>query len=42
VAQNVAHGNTNQNYNFLGSTVAGPTVTTIGTVTNHPWANFSF
>jgi len=42
VVQNIAHGNTNQNYNFLGSVVAGPTVTTIGTVTNHPWANFSF
>ena len=42
VTQNVAHGNTNQNYTFLGNVVAGPLVTTIGTVTNHPWANFSF
>ena len=42
VVQSVAHGNTNQNYNFLGNVVAGPTVTTIGVVTNHPWANFSY
>lgn len=42
VVQNIACGNTNGNYNFLGSVMAGPTVTTVGTVTNHPWANFSF
>ena len=42
VAQNVAHGNTNQNYSFLGNVVAGPLVTTVGVVTNHAWANFSF
>ena len=42
VVQNVAHGNTNSNYTLLGTEVSGPTVTTVGIVTNHPWANFSF
>lgn len=42
IVRNIAHGNTNLNYFLNGSVVAGPTVTTVGTVTNHPWANFSF
>jgi copper-binding protein NosD len=42
VVQNIAHGNTNSNYSLLGTEVSGPTVSTVGIVTNHPWANFSF
>lgn len=42
VIRNLARGNTNANYNFLGSVARGPTVTTTGVVTNHPWANFSY
>ena len=42
VARNVAHGNTNGNFQFNGVVVSGPTVFGTGTVTNHPWANFSY
>jgi hypothetical protein len=42
VARNVAHGNTNGNFNLLGSVISGPTVVGTGIVTNHPWANFSY
>ena len=42
VVRNMARGNTNGNYNFLGSVARGPTVTTTGIITNHPWANFSY
>ncbi len=41
VIRNIAHGNTNGNYN-LGPTLAGPIVNGSGTATNHPWANFSY
>ena len=39
VAANFAHGNTNASYLF-STVIAGPTVQVVGTVTNHPWANF--
>jgi hypothetical protein len=42
VIRNLARGNTNANYSFLGSVARGPTVTTTGVITNHPWANFSY
>jgi Periplasmic copper-binding protein (NosD) len=43
VVQNLAHGNPLGNYTFSGTTVvAGPLVTDVGLVTNHPWANFGF